>query len=145
MNSTRDKLPVVLGSARLLVSVKEQHSTNQQYQEKEKRMGKSIVHVIVGLLMSTFAYDVIVGLLMSTFAYAAVLFLGIAIGYQLGFPFDYNQAMQIGLSFLAYNLIAGAIGGFVGGETNGYNGSLVGGVVAGALAAVVRLLYVYYS
>lgn len=132
MNSTRDKLPVVLGSARLLVSVKEQHSTNQQYQEKEKRMGKSIVHVIVGLLMSTFAY-------------AAVLFLGIAIGYQLGFPFDYNQAMQIGLSFLAYNLIAGAIGGFVGGETNGYNGSLVGGVVAGALAAVVRLLYVYYS
>ena len=95
-------------------------------------MGKSVVNVIVGLLMSTFAY-------------AAVLFLGIAIGYQVGFPMDYGQAMRLGLDFLIYNLFAGAIGGFVGGESNGYNGALVGGIVAGVLAAVVRLLYVYYG
>jgi hypothetical protein len=44
-------------------------------------MGKSVVHVIVGLLMSTFAY-------------AAVLFLGIAIGYQVGFPMDYNWGIR---------------------------------------------------
>ena len=89
--------------------------------------------------------NAIIGFLGSIISYAAVLFGGISIAYLLGYIYQANYALQLGMSYLAANLFAGLLGGYVGGNNRGFNGALVGGVIAGMLAAAARLLYVFFA
>jgi hypothetical protein len=82
---------------------------------------------------------------MSTFAYVAVLFLGIAAGWLIGYKFLSRQVLDIGLDFLGINVIAGVLGGYLGGSNKGFNGAMTGGIITGVLAAVARLLLVYFG
>ncbi|MBN2043701.1 MAG: hypothetical protein JW757_01670 [Anaerolineales bacterium] len=89
--------------------------------------------------------NMLTGLMISTFAYVAVLFLGIAAGYLLGYEYQSQEVLEIGLDFLAVNVIAGMLGGYLGGSSRGFNGALTGGLIAGVLAAAARLLLVYFG
>jgi hypothetical protein len=95
-------------------------------------MGKNIAYMLTGAMMSIFAY-------------AGVLFLGISIGMNFNISLHYRYLMNLGLNFLPYNLIAGALGGYIGGDSDGNNGAIIGGIIAGVLAAIIRLIFVYFA
>ncbi len=90
------------------------------------------------------ATNMISGFLGSVISYAAVLFTGISIIHLLGYTGYASAALQLGMSYLIYNVFAGMLGGYVGGNNRGFNGALVGGVIMGAIAAILRILYVFY-
>jgi len=89
--------------------------------------------------------NAIVGFLGSIISYAAVLFGGISIAFLLGYVYQSNYALQLGMDYLIVNVFAGMLGGYVGGNNRGFNGALIGGVIAGAIAAGARLLYVFFA
>ena len=89
--------------------------------------------------------NMLTGLMISAFAYVAILFLGIAVGYLLGYEFLSQQVLDIGMDFLPINVILGLLAGYIGGSSRGFNGALVGGLIAGVLAAGARLLLVYFG
>jgi hypothetical protein len=89
--------------------------------------------------------NMLTGLMISTFAYVAVLFLGIAISYLIGYEYQSKEVLDIGMDFLLVNVIFGMLGGYLGGSSRGFNGALTGGLIAGVLAAAARLLLVFFG
>jgi hypothetical protein len=91
------------------------------------------------------ATNMISGFLGSVISYAAVLFTGISVIHLIGLSGTASAALDLGMSYLIYNVFAGMLGGYVGGNNRGFNGALVGGVIMGAVAAILRILYVFYA
>lgn len=95
-------------------------------------MGKSIPNILTGVMMSIFSY-------------AAILFLGIVVGLNLNINAHYRYVLNVGIDFLAYSLLFGALGGYIGGDTNGSNGAIMGGIIGGIVAAVIRLIFIFVT